>query len=134
MKNRPPYVQLFKDRHGKTRCYYRRNGQRQSIEGKPGSTFWYANYARIHASFEAMHDVAPDHETFRFVVGEYYCSARYRKLRHSTQANYRSSLEELVQILGAHRMSEFTRGSIIKIRDTLAQRSKSRAMLAIYVL
>lgn len=134
MNNKPPYVQIFKDRHGKTRCYYRRSGHRQPIDGEPGSSFWYGNYARIHASFEDRGDVVPDHETFRAAVQEYYSSARYRKLRTSTQANYRSSLDELVEILGMHRLSEFTRGSVIKIRDMLAQRSKSRAMLAIYVL
>jgi integrase len=131
MKTDLPYVQKFKDRHGKIRTYYRRSGLRQRIDGKPGSAEWLSDYMRIHKSFETAPRAVPDHESFRYAVSDYLSTQRYLSLAPNTRANYRSMLDELSNALGDQRLSDFSRGDIIKIRDKIAQRSNARAELAV---
>ncbi|MGI9492967.1 MAG: tyrosine-type recombinase/integrase [Geminicoccaceae bacterium] len=134
MKTRLPYIQSFRDRHGHVRTYYRRQGQRQAIDGKPGSAEWVSNYTRIHASFETGEAVVPDHETFRFAVQDFLESPRFQAMAANTKSGYRSVLGELIEAIGDQRIANFSRGDIIRIRDTIAKRSPSRAVVTLNVL
>lgn len=134
MKTDLPYVQKFKDRHGKVRTYYRRNGMRQTIEGVPGSANWLSRYMRIHESFEAKASVVPDHETFEFAVQDYLDTSRFRSLAENSKSVYRRILDKLRLEFGSERVADFTRGDIIKIRDAIAARSPSKAMATVNVL
>lgn len=131
---KPSYIDRYRDRHGKVRTYYRRNGTRQPIDGDPGTPEWHESYARIHRSFESPISPVSDHDTLRFAVQDYLASLRFKNLAPKSQSTYRGSLDELVEKLGNHKLSEFTRGSIIRIRDTIASRSNSMAILAVATL
>jgi hypothetical protein len=41
-----PYVDIFRDRHGHIRCYFRRYGRRVRLPGVPGSAEFTAAYSR----------------------------------------------------------------------------------------
>lgn len=134
MKTKLSYIDQYKDRHGKTRTYYRRNGQRQVIEGEFGSPEWLARYTEIHKSFEAPLSPMPEHDTLRFAIQQYLESRRFRTKADSTKRAYLTALDPLVEKLGGQKLSDFTRGTVIKIRDTIANRSPSMAVLSVAVL
>jgi len=134
MKHKLKYVDQYDDRHGKRRTYYRRSGQRVPIEGEVGSATWLRRYAEIHDSFEKQGLPAAEHETFRFAVQEYLQSRRYTKKSASTQRNYRGALRPLVRVLGDQKITSFTRGSVVRIRDQIAEKSPSMAALTVAVL
>ena len=127
-------MEQYKDRHGKTRTYYRRAGRRQRIEGEPGSPEWLTRYAEIHKSFEAPLSPVHDHDTLRFAIQQYLESRRFKTKAESTKRSYRAALKPLIEKLGDQRLSDFTRGTIVKIRDTIAKRSPSMAVLSISML
>lgn len=134
MKTKLRYVQVFKDRYGKVRTYYRRNGRRQRIDGEPESAEWLSAYMRIEKSFEAAPTKVADHETLGFAIQDYISTSRYQALSVNTRANYRSVLDEIAEVLGAQPIAAFSRGDIIKIRDKVARRSPTRAVLTVNVL
>ena len=131
MKVDLPYIQKFKDRHGKIRTYYRRGKHKQRIDGDPGSQEWQNCYWRIHESFEAAPRAVPDHESFQYAVTDYLSTQRYLALSKNTRIAYRSALDELVKALGKQRVRDFTRGDVINIRDQISKRSPTRAELVV---
>lgn len=134
MKIEYRYVKAYKDRHGKLRTYYRRNGLEQRIDGDPLSEEWHERYRRINASFETPERKRRDHNTLAFAIEEYLKSARYEALALNTQKNYRSVIDEMERKFGKHRLQDFSRGAIVKLRDTISKRSKARADLTVKVL
>lgn len=90
------YVQAFKDRHGRTRHYYRRKGfSRVVLPGDPGSTEFMEAYAVAHARAAAPEKVKPRAQprSIGALIVEYYSSADYRALRDSTKRGYRNILD-----------------------------------------
>lgn len=94
-----PYVQVFKDRHGHVRHYYRRRGFKTlPLPGLPGSAEFMAAYAeadgrvpRQLAADAAAARVQP--RSINALIIEYYRSAEFRALRSTSQANYRGILD-----------------------------------------
>ncbi|MGH1478802.1 MAG: tyrosine-type recombinase/integrase [Geminicoccales bacterium] len=134
MKNKPPYVDAFKDRHGKLRTRYRRGKYQQRIEGVPGSAEWYANYGRIHESFERKGPAPAAHDTVNFAIERYLESARYRKRALSTQQTYMVAIAKIRDQIGTYDIKSFTRGRIVMLRDSLAAQSPGMAKLTLAVL
>jgi integrase len=89
-----PYVQAFKDRHGRLRHYYRRPGYaRLPLPGVPGSAEFMEAYkaADARAKPKAVDRVQP--RSINALVVEYYRSAEWRDLRDSTKLGYRNHLD-----------------------------------------
>lgn len=134
MSKKLPYLHSFKDRHGKRRDYYRRSGSRQAIKGEFGSAEWLKSYASIHQSFEAQGPAVADHNSFEFAVQEYLASRRFQKLADTTKQVYRIHLDKLRESLGHVALSDFTRGSVVQIRNRIAAKSPRSAIEAIKLM
>lgn len=90
-----PYVQAFKDRHGRLRHYYRRAGfKRVALPGVPGSAEFMAAYAACHerASPPTPQERVQPRSISALIV-EYYRSAEWSELRDSTKIGYRNHLD-----------------------------------------
>lgn len=134
MKQELPYVHRYKDRHGKVRTYYRRDGVKRTIKGEIGSHEWMANYLEINESFENPTPKAPDHESLDYAITMYFGSPRYEKLKPASKDLYRKVLEPVRSSLGHRKVGSFSRGRLIQIRDTIAARSPSMAKTTIAIL
>lgn len=91
-----PYVQAFKDRHGRLRHYYRRPGYaRLPLPGTPGSAEFMDAYRAADA--RTRPPPAPEDRvqprSINALVVEYYRSAEWRDLRDSTRRGYRNHLD-----------------------------------------
>lgn len=104
-----PYVQAFKDRHGKPRHYYRRKGQKPiPLPGLPGSSEFMAAYAVAQASdplaSEEARKRAAEARTQPRSIGaliiQYYRSQKFLDLKPSTQRNYRFILDRFREKYG----------------------------------
>lgn len=98
-----PYVKVFKDRHNKVRCYYRRKGYRQvPLPGLPGDPDFMAAYraAEANASLNAKTQREPA-RSFGSLLARYYQSAAFISLKPQTQKNYRNILERFRTIHGS---------------------------------
>jgi integrase len=129
-----PFLQAYRDRHGRVRTYYRRNGIRQAIEGVVGTAAWLENYQRIHKSFERAPKGGPPPGTLAEAVLAYLESPRFKKLRPRTQSNYRRELDKVVEHMGKAKLANITRGVIVQLRDKVALTSPRRGLELLKVL
>jgi len=90
-----PYVQTFKDRHGRLRHYYRKPGcKRAALPGSPGASAFMEAYAEAHGQTTApVGAERAKPRTINALVVEYYRTAKFRNTRESTQRTYRNVLE-----------------------------------------
>lgn len=91
-----PYVQVFKDRHGKLRHYYRRGRfPRIPLPGVPGSEEFMAAYAQAHGRTDEPKPQkrAVQPRSINALMIEYYRSEDFRALKASTQRTYRLMLD-----------------------------------------
>ena len=119
------YLHCFVDRHGHPRAYYRRDGRRVPIEGKPGSDVFRANYDAIHASFEAAGTPRALAGTFGQLVESWYESAEFRQVGDRTKAEYRRHIEPIRKIFGKGKVVGITKAVILEWRDDLAAKPVS---------
>src|SRR4051812_32687819 len=96
-RKRPPYVELWRDRHGKVRAYYRRDrGPRIALPNSIGSTEFNRAYQGALAgrlsdpSLERPAVAAQG--TIEALVRSYMQSREYRDLRDTTKTGYASRL------------------------------------------
>lgn len=103
-----PYVQVFRDRHGRVRCYYRRKGfPTVSLAGSPGSAEFMAAYADAHGACVSPQDAARAAAEARIqprsinaLIIEYYRSASFIALRATSQRPYRRILDRFRAVHG----------------------------------
>lgn len=92
-----PYVQAFRDRHGRVRHYYRRPGYaRATLPGDPGSAGFMAAYAAAgerRAKPEGAGSERTLPKSINALIVAYYASAEYQGLRESTKRGYRNMLD-----------------------------------------
>lgn len=95
---RPPYVHIYRDRHGKERIYYSRPGAKKIP--LPGPLYSDAFIRAYHIAAEGnMQPVTPT-AINRIVAGSigellthYYSAPEFLNLAPATQVNYRRILE-----------------------------------------
>src|SRR5260221_2572838 len=89
MKLDLPFIQSYRDRHGRVRCYLRRNGTpRVALTGEPGSPEFLAAYkhALENSAAPAALAAGPAKKgSFDALRDTYYASAEYRNLAKSTK-------------------------------------------------
>ncbi|MEZ5935855.1 MAG: tyrosine-type recombinase/integrase [Alphaproteobacteria bacterium] len=135
--SRLKFVNCYRDRHGKERCWYRRDGQRIPIKGDFGTPEFLKSYQAIQASFEAPAAAGRGaiDGTFQAAVLEYFESDRFRHVKPQTQYGYRNALKPLLEAFGHVKLAKITRGGLVQLRDNIARKQSPRkAIEAIKVL
>lgn len=94
-KIRLSYIHTFRDRHGTTRNYFRREGQRVALPGLPGSAEFMAAYqAALDGAAQPKKDTPSSPPgSMSALIAAFYRSADFVQLRDSTKATYRGILE-----------------------------------------
>ncbi len=118
-----PYVrvkgfQIFRDRHGKWRCYHRKSGTAIDLAKFPmGSVEFFAECARIAGLLKAAG--APKPATLGLLIAEYRGSPAFTALATRTQRDYQHCLDYLKPIADTP-LVRFDRPLIVRIRDKAA--------------
>ena len=128
------YVQVFRDRYGKLRCYFRRKGSEANgmpIPGEPGSPEFLAVYHRALAATPnaGTEPTRSKPGTLAALRELYFGSAEFKNLRPSTQRETRYVLDALCLAehlkfgtRGAGPVAKLERKHILKWRDEMAER------------
>ncbi len=95
----PPFVECWRDRHGKLRVYFRRGkGLRLALPAAIGSSDFDAAYRAALSGQLAVgqeHRARPAPGTIETLIISYKRSSAYRGLRETTHAGYASRIEAL---------------------------------------
>lgn len=112
---------IFKDRHGKPRCYHRATGHKIDLTAAPlGSAAFVAECERIRALAEAMKAKEPKPGTLGGLIATYYATEHFRDtLSDRTRKDYLKVADYLapIQDTPAHRLDT---PLIAAIRDKAA--------------
>jgi len=95
MKCDLPYVDGFRDRHGKHRYYFRRRGKRVVLPGVPGSAEFVAAYQTALDAKPAGPAIRAKAGTFDALREEYLQSAEFGTLRETTRREMRYVLDAI---------------------------------------
>ena len=118
-----PYLNIFKDRHGKTRVYFRRNGISISLPSKLGSAKFNAAYAdALKQSGETSKSKTQVKGSITDVIVTYYQSSDYKTLSRSTRNTYRIELDKIRNVHGAKLISDLQRKHIRILIDNLVDK------------
>lgn len=102
-----PYIQTFRDRHGRARFYYRRRGYPRvalPAPGSPGFLRAYEAAGRPQPS-EGAGAARTDPGSISALIVAYYASAEWAELRDSTKTGYRNMLDRFRDAHGHRRVS-----------------------------
>jgi integrase len=102
-----PYVQAFRDRHGRQRWYYRRRGYGRVALPEPGSPGFLAAYEAANGKprGEGAGQERTHPGSIAALVVAYYATAEWSQLRPSTQRDYRYQLDAFRTAHGAKRVA-----------------------------
>lgn len=113
-----PYLNTYRDRHGKQRCYFRRGSSRKALPGSPGSPAFIAAYQKALAATSAPASrKSPAKGSVEALVREFYGSREFGQLRDSTKREYRYRLEWLRTAHGDKPVAMISRRHVLRIRD-----------------
>lgn len=122
-----PYLQIYNDRHGRRRIYYRRRGKRTALPGPLGSPAFHAAYAAAHAAAEGTATVAPrgiarvEPFTFAALIRDYRASPEFNRLAKTTRAEY-SRVLNAIEAEDGHRLPrDLRRKDVRRRRDARAE-------------
>jgi integrase len=116
--------QIFRDRHGKMRCYHRQTRISVDLVTAPlGSAELFTECARI-AELTKMTG-PPKPGTLGLLITEYRASACFRDLAVRTRADYQRCLDYLKPISDTP-LVRFDRGLVVRIRDKVAAKHGRR--------
>jgi integrase len=99
-----PYTHVFRDRHGKTRVVYRRNGKAIPLKGVMGTAEFQAEYDHAKALLGGKSIVvgpvlAADNKvkvgTLRWLCIQHFCSPEFAALATTTQGERRRRVEHM---------------------------------------
>ena len=116
-----PYVQVFKDRHGRLRHYLRKKGRpRAPLPGLPGSDEFMAAYAAGLGEHKRVGTDRTRAGTLSALIVAFYQSAEFKILGASTRSTYRNMLERLRTKAGDVPMAQIDRVAIQRWIDAKA--------------
>lgn len=128
---RPPYIHVYKDRHGKERIYFNRPGTPKIA--LPGPLYSEAFYTAYH---KAMTGVAEKPSagasktmpgTINDLIAQYYQSLSFTQKAVATKRNYKSVIEPFRAEYGDGQVAALKPHIIEAILAKVAQRSTSSA-------
>lgn len=113
----PPYVEHWRDRHGKLRVYFRRvRGHRIPLPVSVGSNEFNAAYEAAlagHLTPSREHRPRPVSGTIGALIASYMRSVGYLSLRETTKVSYASRIEMLRTKHGHRTVAGLTRQRIV---------------------
>jgi integrase len=112
----PPFVERWRDRHGKVRVYFRKDkGRRVALPSIGSDAFDAAYQAALSGQLAPIHQhrTRPTPGTIEALIVSYLRSAPYRGLRNTTKAGYASRIEALRTQHGHRTVAGLTRERII---------------------
>lgn len=113
---------IFKDRHGKMRCYHRTTGHKIDLALAPlGSAEFFAECAKIVAAAEANKSLAPKPGTLGGLVQCYFATEHFANLAPATRRDYAKCADFLHAIRDTP-VSAITTPLIAGIHDKAAQK------------
>lgn len=123
------FVNTQRDRQGQIAYFYfRRNGRRWRLPGKPGEVAFAEEYSRLLAETSAAPDAGsgPDRKSyprgsFGALVNEYLSTANYREKKLRVRAEYKRVLESLQNLHGQKPVRALRRRHIRRMRDERAE-------------
>jgi integrase len=124
------YVHSYKDRHGKQRHYYRREGKRITLRGRPGEAEFMRAYEDAAARFvgpQPATSKAVAAGTFDALCISYYRSPEFTELRETSKRTYRGIIDRWRQEHGAKRVKHIERRHIKEHIATAAEVSGPHA-------
>ncbi|MEP5623285.1 MAG: tyrosine-type recombinase/integrase, partial [Hyphomicrobiales bacterium] len=113
---------IFKDRHGKQRCYHRRSGLKIDLQIAPiGSPDFFAECARIAALENAQKSLEPKLGTLGGLIHEYFTEEHFQNLSDASKREYRMCADLLhpIQDTPVH---VITTPLIARIHDKIAKK------------
>jgi integrase len=114
--------QIFRDRHGKLRCYHRRSRTPVDLTKAPlGSAEFFAECARIVSVREAT---KPRPGTLGLLIAEYRAHSAFTDLAPRTRSDYQKVFDYLKHIADTS-LIRFDKPLVVRIRDKAAT-SKGR--------
>jgi integrase len=123
-----PYVNSFRDRHGKMRYYFRARGKRVAALPPPGSPIFSEEYNVLlaehapHVIVRQGRGVSAAEGTLDWVIVKYKTeSADWQKLKQSSKEIYNRRLDWLRERYGKADLSTFTERGVRRIRNKLAE-------------
>ncbi|MDZ4382842.1 MAG: tyrosine-type recombinase/integrase [Parvibaculum sp.] len=132
-----PYLQIFEDRHGRTRVYYRRHGMRKALPSDLASAAFFTAYAAAHEAAEARqaevarkrgaeHGPAPSAQrilpfSFAALIRAYKASPEYKRLAATTRAEYDRGLARIEDEDGHRLPRDMRRKDVRERRDARAE-------------
>src|ERR1700736_2210958 len=118
------YVHAFRDRTGRMRYYFRRNGKRNALPGLPGSIEFMGAYAVLLSKspkqVEQRPTAAP--RTFAALAIRYYGSPQYLSLSTSSRGNYRRVIDGFLEEHGHRRVDQMTREHVDILVGRMAEK------------
>jgi enterobacteria phage integrase len=113
----PPFVECWRDRHGKLRVYFRKGrGRRIPLPATIGSDEFNSTYRAALAGQLALgreKHATPAPMTIAALILSYMRSAAYLSLRETTKVGYASRIEVLRTIHGHRSVAGLTRQRIV---------------------
>ena len=113
----PPFVECWRDRHGKLRVYYRKGkGRRIPLPATIGSDEFDSAYRSALAGEPALgreKHVTPAPRTIAALILSYMASAAYLGLRQTTKVGYAAGMETLRTKHGHRTVAGLTRQRIV---------------------
>lgn len=125
---RPPFLHVYHDRHGKERIYLKKPGLPNARLPGPllSKAFWAAYEKAIKG--EAHLEVEPtfvSRNTMSALVEAYYRSPNYKNLAESTRRTYRAQFEKFREAYGNNPVAGFKRRHAKRILEDMADRPEA---------
>lgn len=110
------YVLGYKDRHGKQRYYYRRNGRRYPLPGRPGEVEFMRAYEAAAAEYVTSEPLQAKATpgTFDALAVSYYRSPQFMSLSTASRVNYRRLIDRWRETHGAKRVTHLERRHVVE--------------------
>jgi len=119
-----PFLQVYVDRHGRQRIYYRRQGKRVALRGPLGSADFHADYAAAHAAMASPDKPQPvarvADDSFAALIRAYKASPEFAAKAKTTRAEYARVLRVIEAEDGHRRPRDMRRKDVRKRRDARA--------------
>jgi integrase len=116
--------QIFKDRHGRLRCYHRKTGVPIDLSKTPiGTAEFFAECVKIAALAESKAAEAAKPGTLGSLIAEYRASTAFRDLAPKTKRDYQAYFDYLRPIVDTP-LTRFDRTLVVRIRDKAALKGR----------
>lgn len=118
-----PYVQRFRDRHGKVRHYFRKPGcKRLPLPGVAGSVEFMAAYQAADQTSRTVGEASSVAGTMSALIAAYYQSPEWKTLQSQTQRTSRLILDRFRQQYGSGPAARFETEHLRAILDKMSDR------------